>query len=93
MPATLRALIDENESAQKRTRLMAGMTVVLIGLLGLMLVQLISVGKMTDRNALQGALLFGAIFAGIWTYQAWAYFKKLRPEGDRLRRLLADYEA
>lgn len=91
-PDTLRALIDENQVAQARTRWMAGMTAVCIVLLAIMLGQLVSVGKMTERNVLQGSILFGSIFAGIWAYQGWAYFRKLRPEGERLRRLLADYQ-
>lgn len=91
-PDTLRALIDENDTAQARTRWMAGMTAVCIALLGLMLWQLMSVGKMSGQNVLQGSILFGAIFAGIWAYQAWHYVRKLRPEGDRLRRLLAEYQ-
>lgn len=91
-PDTLRALIDENEAAQARTRWMAGMTLVCIALLAIMLGQLMSVGKMTGQNVLQGAILFGTIFAGIWAYHGWQYFRKLRPEGDRLRRLLAEYQ-
>jgi hypothetical protein len=91
-PDTLRALIDENEVAQKRTRWMAGMTLVCIGLLTLMLGQLMSVGKMTGQNVFQGSILFGAIFAGIWAYHGWAYFKKLRPEGERLKRLLSEFK-
>lgn len=91
-PDTLRALIDENEAAQARTRWMGWMTLACIALLALMLGQLMSVGKMTAQNVLQGSILFGAIFAGVWIYQGWHYFKKLRPEGDRLRRLLAEYQ-
>lgn len=91
-PDTLRALIDENDVAQARTRWMAGMTAVCIGLLTVMLGQLMSVGKMSGANVFQGSILFGTIFAAIWAYQGWAYFRKLKPEGERLRRLLADYQ-
>jgi hypothetical protein len=91
-PDTLRALIDENDMAQARTRWMGAITLLCIGLLALMLGQLMSVGKMTAQNVLQGSILFGTIFAGIWTYYIWHYFRKLKPEGERLRRLLADYQ-
>jgi hypothetical protein len=91
VPATLRALIDENASAQARTRWMAGMMVVLVALLGIMLAQLVAVGKMTPQNVFQGSVLFGAILGSIWAYYGWAYFKRLRPEGERLKRLLAEF--
>lgn len=91
-PDTLRALIDENDVAQARTRWMAGMTALCIVLLAVMLGQLMSVGKMSGQNVFQGSILFGTIFAGIWVYHGWHYFRKLRPEGERLRRLFADYE-
>jgi hypothetical protein len=89
-PEMLRALIDENATALARTRWMAGITAVCVALLALMLRQLVSVGKMSEQNVLQGSILFGAIFAGIWLYYGWEYFRRLRPEGERLRRLLAD---
>lgn len=92
VPSTLRALIDENLTAQARTRWMARMTLVFIGLVAIMLGQLVSVGKMSEQNVFQGSIVFGTIIAGIWAYQVWAYFRKLRPEGERLRRLLADYQ-
>lgn len=91
-PDTLRALIDENDAAQNRTRWMAGMTLVCIVFLALALGQLMSVGKMTGQNVFQGSILFGTIFAGVWAYHGWQYFRKLRPEGERLRRLLVDYQ-
>ena len=37
------------------------------------------------------AILFGAILAAVAGYKAWHYARVLRPEGERLRRLLADY--
>jgi hypothetical protein len=90
-PDMLRALVDENDTALARTRWMAGTTAVCVALLALMLRQLVSVGKMSEQNVLQGSMLFGAIFAGIWLYYGWEYFRKLRPEGERLRRLLVDF--
>ncbi|MEO6361267.1 MAG: hypothetical protein ABIO43_11965 [Sphingomicrobium sp.] len=91
-PDTLRALIDENDVAQARTRWMAGMALVCIVLLAIMLGQLMSVGKMSGQNVFQGSILFGSIFAAVWAHQGWHYLRKLRPEGERLRRLLADYQ-
>jgi hypothetical protein len=91
-PDTLRALIDENGVTQARTRWMAGMTLIFIALLAIMLSQLVSVGKMSWQNVFQGATVFGTIMTGIWVYQGWHYFRNLRPEGERLRRLLADYQ-
>ena len=91
-PEMLRALIDENDTAMARTRWMAGMMAVCVGLMALMLRQLVSVGKMTEQNVLQGSILFGTILGGIWLYYGWEYFRKLKPEGERLRRLLVDFE-
>ena len=71
---------------------MAGITAVCVALLALMLRQLVSVGKMTEQNVLQGSILFGTILGGIWLYYGWQYFRKLKPEGERLRRLLMDFE-
>ena len=42
---------------------------------------------MTEQNVLQGSILFATILGGIWLYHGWQYFRKLRPEGERLRRL------
>lgn len=91
-PEMLRALIDENDTALARTRWMAGIMVVCVALMAVMLGQLVSVGKMTGQNVLQGSILFGTILGGIWLYYGWQYFRKLRPEGERLRRLLADFK-
>ena len=91
-PEILRALIDENDTAMARTRWRAGITAVCVALLALMLRQLLSVGKMTEQNVLQGSILFGTILGGIWLYYGWQYFRKLKPEGERLRRLLMDFE-
>jgi hypothetical protein len=91
-PDMLRALIDENDTALARTRWMAGFMAVCVALMALMLGQLIAVGKMSEQNVLQGSMLFGTILGGIWLYYGWEYFRKLRPEGERLRRLLVDFE-
>ena len=91
-PEMLRALIDENDTAMARTRWIAGITAVCVALMALMLRQLVSVGKMTEQNVLQGSILFGTILGGIWLYHGWQYFWKLRPEGERLRRLLVDFK-
>jgi len=91
-PEMLGALIDENDTALARTRWVAGITAVCVALVAVMLRQLVSVGKMSEQNVLQGSMLFGTILAGIWLYHGWQYFWKLRPEGERLRRLLVDFK-
>ena len=91
MPDTLRALIDENRSARRRVQLMAGFMLLAIAALGVALSQLVDVGKMTPENVRDGAFLFGAVFAAVWGSIALNYFTRLKPEGERLQRLLAEY--
>ncbi|HYE42188.1 MAG TPA: hypothetical protein VEA15_02250 [Caulobacteraceae bacterium] len=88
---TLRALIDENAMAQRRFRFMAA--IMAIGVVGLAVAlgQLVSVGKMTPQNVRDGAILFGVVLTAVWSVLTVNYFNRLRPEGERLKRLLAQY--
>lgn len=91
MPDALRALIDENRLARRRVVFMVVMMALGIGALAVALGQLVEVGKMTPENVRDGAILFGAVFAVVWGWIAVNYFTRLKPEGERLRRLLAEY--
>ena len=76
MPEALSALIDENRTAQARTRMMGVALLVFAAALTVSVWQLYSVGKMEWRHVLQGSV---------------RYFRFQKPEGERLQRLLAEY--
>jgi len=92
MPDALRALIDENRLARRRVVFMAVMMALGVAALAVALGQLVEVGKMTPQNVRDGAILFGVVFAVVWGSIGLNYFTRLRPEGERLRRLLAEYD-
>jgi hypothetical protein len=89
--ASLCGLLDENLAARRRLGVTTGLMAAGLVLLALALGQLETVGKMTPDNVRQAAILFGAILAAVAGYKAWHYARVLKPEGERLRRLLADY--
>lgn len=92
MPETLKALIDENRTARRRVQIIGGLMALGVVALAVALGQLVEVGKMTPQNVRDGCLLFGGVFAVVWGGIAVNYFTRLRPEGARLQRLLADYD-
>ena len=53
--------------------------------------QLVAVGKMTPQNVRDGAILFGVVLSLVWGVLTVNYFRRLKPEGERLKRLLAQY--
>lgn len=91
MPDTLKALIDENRTARRRVHVMAVLMTLGVAALAVALGQLVEVGKMTPGNVRDGAILFGGVFALVWGGIAFNYFTRLKPEGARLQRLLAEY--
>jgi|CXWL01.1.fsa_nt_gi ferric-dicitrate binding protein FerR (iron transport regulator) len=91
MPQALRALIDENRMARRRVQVMAVMMGLGVAALAVALGQLVEVGKMTPDNVRDGAMLFGGVFGVIWGWIGVNYFTRLKPEGERLNRLLAEY--
>lgn len=93
MPEALGALIDENRTARARTRMMGIAFVVFAAVLALSVGQLYTVGKMEWRHVVQGSVMFGGALLLSATIHALRYFRVLKPEGERLRRLLAQYEA
>jgi hypothetical protein len=60
--------------------------------LGLAVTQLGDVGKMTGGNIRDFALLAMVGFGLSGSIMAVRYFRMLKPEADRLRRLLRQYE-
>ncbi len=91
MPQALRALIDENRMARRRVQVMAVLMTLGIAALAVALGQLVEVGKMTPGNVRDGAIMFGVVFAVVWGAIGVNYFSRLKPEGERLGRLLAEY--
>lgn len=92
-PATLRALLDENLTARRRLVITSGLMLAGIIIVAAALNQLVAVGKMTPDNVMQGSIAFGVLMAAIAAYKAWHYTRVLKPEGERLQRLLSDYGA
>lgn len=89
--ATLRALLDENRSAQRGCRFAWALAPVATAALGLSLMQLVQVGKMSLQNVIQGSTGVAVIMAIIGGWAAWRQFRVLKPENARLQRLLAEY--
>lgn len=91
--ATLRALLDENLTARRRLVITSGLMLAGLAIVAVALNQLVAVGKMTPENVFQASIGFGGLMAVIAAYKAWHYLRVLRPEGERLKRLLIDYGA
>lgn len=92
LPAGLRALLSQTEGAMRRTRVMAVAVPLFLLAMGVAVAQLGQVGKMDAGNIRDFALLAGTGFAlsgGIFTIR---YHRVLKPEAERLRRLLGQYE-
>ncbi len=91
MPDVLRGLIGENRASRARARVMAVILPGAIVLLAVCLWQLHAAGKIERGEAAQmfallgGALLLSAIVHTI------RYLRWLKPEGERLQRLLDQY--
>lgn len=92
MPETLRALLDENRVRAQRAKFLAVILLGFCAAIAVALWQLHAVGKMTARDVLQGSTVFGGAILFSAAVQAIIHFGVTRPEGRRLRRLLADYD-
>lgn len=92
MPEALKGLIDENRTAQARSRMMGMALLVFAAMLTVSVWQLYSVGKMEWRHVVQGSTLFGGALLLSACIHAIRYFRVLKPEGMRLRRLLDQYD-
>jgi len=91
MPETLRALIDENRTAQVRARFIGAATIVFGIALAVAVGQLQAIGKMEPRHALQAGILFGGAMLASAIVQTAIYFRITQPEGKRLKALLDQY--
>jgi hypothetical protein len=92
LPGSLRALLSQVEGAMGRLRVMGVAVPVFLSALGLAVMQLGDVGKMTGGNIRDFALLAMVGFGLSGSIMAVRYFKVLKPEAERLRRLLHQYE-
>ena len=92
MPEVLRALIDENRTGQSRVRMMGIALAVFTVVLAICQWQLYAVGKMEVRDVVQTSILFASALGLATIIQVVRYVHVLRPEGERLRRLLDQYE-
>jgi hypothetical protein len=91
-PDTLRALMDENDTARQRVKLGGLFMVAMVVVVALVLWQLLEVGKMSSQDVMQGSLLFGGLLVVVGIGTAADYAFRLRPEGRRLRQLLREYD-
>lgn len=92
LPGSLRALLSDVEGAMGRIRVMGVAVPVFLMALGLAVMQLGDVGKMTGGNMRDFAILATVGFGLSGSIMAVRYFKVLKPEAERLRRLLRQYE-
>lgn len=92
LPGSLRALLSQVEGAMGRIRVMGVAVPIFLSALGLAVMQLGDVGKMTGGNIRDFALLAMVGFGLSGSIMAVRYFKVLKPEADRLRRVLRQYE-
>lgn len=92
LPGSLRALLLQVEGAMGRIRVMGVAVPIFLSALGLAVLQLGEVGKMTGGNIRDFALLATVGFGLSGSIMALRYFRVLKPEADRLRRLLGQYE-
>lgn len=92
LPAGLRALLSQTEGAMRRIRVMAVAVPIFLLALGIAVTQLGQVGKMSAGNIRDFALLAGIGFSLSGGIFAIRYHRFLKPEAERLRRLLGQYE-
>ncbi|MFV3130557.1 hypothetical protein [Niveispirillum sp. KHB5.9] len=92
LPGNLRALLAQNEAALRRVRIMAVAVPLFLAALALAVMQLGDVDKMSARNIRDFALLAGVGFTIATGIHAWRYHRMMKPESQRLRRLLGQYE-
>lgn len=92
LPGSLRALLSQVEGAMGRIRVMGLVVPIFLLALGLAVMQLGDVGKMTGSNIRDFALLATVGFGLSGSIMAVRYFRVLKPEAERLRRLLRQYQ-
>ncbi|MBP7335068.1 hypothetical protein [Niveispirillum sp.] len=92
LPAGLRALLDQTDGAMRRIRVMAVAVPLFLLAMGVAVAQLGQVGKMNAGNIRDFALLAGIGFTLSGGIFAIRYHRVLKPEAERLRRLLGQYE-
>jgi hypothetical protein len=91
-PDTLRALMDENDTARQRVWLSGLFMGAMVGVVALVLWQLLEVGKMSSQDVMQGSLMFGGLLVAVGIGTAADYAFRLKPEVRRLQRLLREYD-
>lgn len=91
LPGSLRALLGQVEAAMWRIRIMALVVPLFLAAMGLAVMQLGDVGKMSAGNIRDFALLALVGFSLAGTIMAVRYHRFLKPEAGRLRRLLEQY--
>ncbi|QAY78211.1 hypothetical protein [Sphingosinicella sp. BN140058] len=93
IPEAISALIDENAAARRRIRTLLYALPVFIAALVIALFQLRTIGKMTSSNLRDAAILMGGALLFSTATFTLRYLRDLKPEADRLKRLLAGYRA
>lgn len=90
---TLRALLDENRNARRRSLIVAGLNLAMLALIPVVVQQLRDVGKAGDEIFLPGFVIFPAIMLLVFAGMVWQYRRKLLPEKHELEALLRSYQA
>jgi hypothetical protein len=89
---TLTAMLAANRAARANCRIFwMSLPVFMVPML-FAVDQLHDVGKTTDRNSWQMLLVFGVALAASVGWNTGRYFLVLKPEGQRLESLLAEYQ-
>lgn len=93
IPASLRALLDENRRAQRRAMTILWLHVASLPLLALAISQLAEAGKLRPHELRSMVVFFGSVIVASIVGLLIVRARKLRPERERLQALLRDYEA
>lgn len=90
--AAIAASLDENRTERTRYRVVAGILFASIPLLGLIALQLRSVGKAGDEILLPALVIWPAYVALMVAWFGWYYFRRLLPRKRQLEELAQVYE-
>ena len=92
MRDTLSALLAANRRARANVRIFWVMLPVFLTPMLVSVTQLREVGKASDRDAWQMLMVFGLALGASVAWNTGRYFGVMKPEQQRLERLLREYE-
>lgn len=90
--ASVRALLDENRTEQRRAKWIAGLLVASLALLPLVIGQLRATGKAGDEILVPAYVIFPTYVAGMVAWTVYSLRRRLQPRERELEALLQAYE-